>query len=59
VFVSDLGCVPLVIQCPTWHWVIADGGHMQRSVGSELGLTLRGALLGLLFDVRFLPFLDG
>jgi len=31
---------------------------MQRVAGSKLGLTVRGALLGLLFDVRFLPLFD-
>ena len=57
-FVSDLGSVPLVIQCSMWHWVVADGGCMQRSAGSKLGLIVRGALLSLLFDVHFLPLLD-
>jgi len=37
---------------------ISDLGHVQHSVGSELGLTSRGALLGLLFNICFLPLLN-
>ena len=37
---------------------VSDLGRIQRGAGSELGLTSRGALLGLLFDVHFLPLLD-